>query len=260
MQCLSCSEEVSPKFLHCIAKNNCPFCGGLIMPEELQTSLNELRGVMTTIGEKSFLKEAQDWLRSNCDLVAVDSDEYRKREDDFSVLEASFTELSQTLLQVKNELDEIKKRPQASMIRDMSAIKMGVDADGKPIQLAGEQLQDQSQTNVFMQRAGITKNLKDSSGLRRLANKLKTTDDGTNVLAAAFNAPGDDYDQYANQYEEEEDMEPLDHIAEQFASMGAGGYVPPTAHNPKTLGHQKAAGAAKSLARTGNAGLISRAG
>lgn len=77
MQCMTCHEEVSQRFLHSIAANSCPFCGARIMPEEMQTALNKLREVMTDIEDKGFTEQAESWLRSNFDLIAITSVEYQ---------------------------------------------------------------------------------------------------------------------------------------------------------------------------------------
>jgi hypothetical protein len=261
MKCMTCQEEVSQKFLHAVATNICPFCGQNLMPLELQTCLNNLRTVMTEIGEKAFLKQAQDWLRSNFDLVATDSDEYVKREDDFNTLQASFIELTETFQQVKTELDEIKKRPQANTIKDPSAIKMALDEHGKPIQLKGESLQNAETSNMFMQRAydGIQKTNKNPDELRKLANKIKTTQGNQGMVASIMNVSDDDVDPYA-QEEYEDDEEMLDPIGEQLAMLGNGGSNLGGGMNalPKTLQHKKATAAKRALSSGGSVGLISR--
>jgi hypothetical protein len=73
MKCMSCQEEVSPKFNHAISVNVCPACGKDIIPIQLQTILNELKTVMDAVGE--YGPEVEDWLSSNFSLKKVAEDE-----------------------------------------------------------------------------------------------------------------------------------------------------------------------------------------
>jgi DNA-directed RNA polymerase subunit RPC12/RpoP len=73
MKCMSCQEEVSPKFNYAISVNTCPYCGKDIIPVQLQTILNELKTVMDAVGE--FKSEVEDWLASNFGLKKIAEDE-----------------------------------------------------------------------------------------------------------------------------------------------------------------------------------------
>jgi hypothetical protein len=253
MECITCHEDVSERFLHSLANNSCPFCGQHIMAPELQASLNSLREVMTDIGEKGYLAQAEAWLRSNFDLISTNSDEYHKMTDDLSTAQASVQELTK-------EIEGLKKHPG----KNPAAIKLALDKDGKPIQVEGESLQDPTKTNVFFQRAQATRSLNKNDEVKQAIAKIKNAamvGSGIDPIAAAFNAPIEEepYDVY-------EADEPLDAlgIGDQLAALGSGaasnaGYNAKDVQSLK-LQQAKVAQAARRLAGTGSAGLISRSG
>lgn len=70
MKCMSCNEEVSPKFGHAIAKNECPYCGKEIIEPKLQELLSSLKTLMD--GGKDYMPHIEDWLQSNYNLRKFD--------------------------------------------------------------------------------------------------------------------------------------------------------------------------------------------
>lgn len=73
MKCMSCKEDVPPKFVHAISVNICPLCGKEIMVKKLQEILNELKNVMEKSAE--YKEETFDWLFSNYGLKKYDPSE-----------------------------------------------------------------------------------------------------------------------------------------------------------------------------------------
>src|SRR5271163_5373105 len=111
MECLSCQEEVSEKFLHAIANNACPFCGQSIMPPELQALLNSLAGVMCDLETKGFLPEAEAWLKQNFNLFSSNSDEYITLANALAVAKEQLGTTANELADAKQKLDDIEKNP-----------------------------------------------------------------------------------------------------------------------------------------------------
>jgi hypothetical protein len=255
MECLSCNEEVSARFVHALASNACPFCGQHIMAPELQASLNSLREVMTDIGEKGYIAQAEAWLRSNFDLVSTNSDEYHKLTDELSTAQASLQDLTK-------ELEEMKKQPLA---KNPAAIKLALDKDGKPIQVEGQVLSDPSKINTFFQRAQATRSLGKTNEVKEAIAKVKMaamSGSGIDPIAAAFNMPIEE-DDPIDVYESDEPLDALG-IGDQLAALGSGGggsggYNAKDVQSLK-IQQAKVAQAARRLAGTGSAGLISRSG
>lgn len=147
MKCKSCNETISQKFAHALASNVCPMCGNEIMPLELQVALSELREVFK--GAPSYHTELLDWLSTNHNLISRDSAEYKG-------------------LQEKAEL--AAKMPTKAVIKASDPNKVELDTNGN--QIAGEVLQDQSTTNVFLQRAQV-KTLNQQDKYRQIVNQIK---------------------------------------------------------------------------------------
>src|SRR5271170_5480410 len=70
MKCKSCEEVVPSKFAHAIKQNECPLCGGEIMPVQLQNILSSLKTLMEEAKDK-YMDEVKDWLASNYSLGTV---------------------------------------------------------------------------------------------------------------------------------------------------------------------------------------------
>lgn len=70
MKCMSCSEDISPKFAHAISQNTCPMCGNEIMHAKLQVILTDLKAALDDASE--YPAEVEDWLLSNYSLKKFD--------------------------------------------------------------------------------------------------------------------------------------------------------------------------------------------
>jgi len=46
MKCMNCNAEISPQYVHAIANNACPGCGGAIYDDEMKDLYNELKEAM----------------------------------------------------------------------------------------------------------------------------------------------------------------------------------------------------------------------
>ena len=66
MKCLSCEENIPPKFAHAIKSNICPFCGGQIMPPLLQEALTSLHTIMKDA--EPYMEQIEEWLGANYGL------------------------------------------------------------------------------------------------------------------------------------------------------------------------------------------------
>lgn len=63
MRCISCQNQIDPKFKHAISQNQCPMCGGAVMSVELHKILNKLQKIMEEA--KPFMVEIEGWLFTN---------------------------------------------------------------------------------------------------------------------------------------------------------------------------------------------------
>lgn len=73
MICISCQTEINPKWTSAIEKNECPFCGQVILDEELKTMLSSLRGLLDAL--QDFPSELDDWMLSNFSYIKTTSDD-----------------------------------------------------------------------------------------------------------------------------------------------------------------------------------------
>jgi Zn-finger nucleic acid-binding protein len=71
MKCMSCEMEIDPKWKHAIESNMCPFCGQLILSEQLKTLFVDLR--ITMEGLQEFKEQLDDWMYSNHNYIKADS-------------------------------------------------------------------------------------------------------------------------------------------------------------------------------------------
>ena len=248
------------------------------MSEGLRQALNNLRETVETAIEEDFLPQVMDWLRSNCNLISVDGEEYLA--------------LQAELVQVKQELKETQERytkpiPRSGRPQPQAEIQMGVDEEGNAIQLSGEAIQDPGQTDVFMERAalmnpGIKKTQGQATRLHKAVNQIRKTSatppaegDEFPVLTPAMLAAASPEQieameaqlsggmpmPQASSYDEP--GEALDPVAEALARMGdhtvsqSGGYNPRDVAKLQAL-QAKASGARSELARGGSVGLIRR--
>lgn len=238
------------------------------MPEEMQTALNKLREVMTDIEDKGFTEQAESWLRSNFDLIAITSVEYQTMQGALTDFETGLSSARDELTQVKKELDEMKTRslgpvPRSGKGLAPPGVQMGTDKQGNPIQLQGDQILDPSKTNSFLQRSGAHKSVANISKIKEIATSLKKSgggDDG-GILAAAWNAPMDDeIDPYADAHLPADPYDGEDHIDPIMEQ-----YVQSSTYNPKDVNslqkqQGKVATASRELAYGGSVGSIVRAG
>ena len=71
MKCISCEVVIDPKWKHAVEQNACPFCGNVIMPEELKGSLTLLAEIMKEL--ENYPEQRNDWLLSNYNYIKTDS-------------------------------------------------------------------------------------------------------------------------------------------------------------------------------------------
>ena len=73
MKCKSCEAEINPKWKHAIQSNLCPFCGELVVDEQLRELFVSLKSTMDQIIEE-FPDQLNDWMLSNYNLISTTSD------------------------------------------------------------------------------------------------------------------------------------------------------------------------------------------
>jgi hypothetical protein len=211
MQCISCAEEVSEKFLHAISQNLCPFCGQLIMPEELKVLLNNLAVVMSELEIKSFLGETEAWLKQNFDLISMASDEYGSLIASLDAANERIATISEELATTNKKLEEASKDP----LRNFRQTNQQPQTEG-----SGQLIQvgDPTKTNEFMKRAEVGNLVARTDELKKVAAKIRAAGGkGNTMTVPLYDVVEDDYDPS----EAEEDWnEPLDPVAEALASLG----------------------------------------
>ena len=261
MQCISCQEEVSERFVSALAKNLCPFCGQGLMQEELKELLNSLAAIMCDLETKSYLAEAEGWLKQNFDLLSMGSDE-------FIALTTSLEAAGEKIVSLQAELVEANKKIEAGQKKaplSMRNPKPLLDTDGNPIKIDGEivQVEDQSVTNSFMKRAEVGKLVAKTEELKKVAAKIRAAGGKGNSLLVQpedmVDMGGDAYDQYEadDNYDE-----PLDPIAERLASMGSANASSSGGYNAKDVAalqnlHAKQKAASRAMSGDG-AGMFHR--
>lgn len=72
MKCNSCSTDIDPKWRHAIEQNSCPFCGDVILPEELKNLFTTLSTVLN-IATATYSEQLEDWLLSNYEFIKTTS-------------------------------------------------------------------------------------------------------------------------------------------------------------------------------------------
>lgn len=255
MQCMSCNEEVSEKFLHALTANSCPFCGSGIMPEELRTLLNNLAVVMCDLETKAFLPQAEAWLKQNFDLLPAHSEEYQgllaeleKKDVELAVSEDKLNIATKELTTVKQKLDNLEKNPLRSA---KLTLNQEPAVEGTVVQVG-----DQITTNAFMKRADASKLVAKSNELKKVADKIKVAG-GLSSLTVPMTDVVEEFDEA---YEEEE----LESIAAMMAAGGvgtgnqSGGYNAKDVQLLKNL-QAKQRQASRGLS-SGGVGLFSRGG
>lgn len=274
MQCLSCSNDIPPQFAHAVKVNTCPMCGDRIMPEALQKILNGLHELLTEADQNSFEEQVLDWVCSNLNLIHRESEE-------FVAMASEVVKLNTELEEAKVKLTNSVAKPVPKSGRPQTEIKMAVDEAGKPIQLSGEQIQDQETTNTFMQRAQVSKTQDKQAHLKQMVNQIKKNEasgGGGSATASLMSASPEELEAMeqmiatdaaasmpairsgltSNDYDGEEE---LDSVAQSFASMGQGGQAP--GYNQRDVQKlqavmQKSSSATKAMREGGSAGLIRR--
>jgi DNA-directed RNA polymerase subunit RPC12/RpoP len=272
MQCLSCSNDIPPQFAHAVKVNTCPMCGDRIMPEPLQKILNGLHELLAEANQHSFEEPVLDWVCSNLNLIHRESIE-------FVSMASEVIKLNTELEEAKAKLANSVAKPVPKSGRPQPEIKMAVDEAGKPIQLSGEQIQDQETTNVFMQRAQVSKTLDKNAHLKQMVNQIKKNEasGGGSATASLMSASPEELEAMeqmiatdaaaampairsglaSSDYDGEEE---LDSVAQSFAAMGQGGQAGYNQRDVQKLQAvmQKSSSATRAMREGGSAGLIRR--
>lgn len=135
MRCLSCQEEINPKFRHSIEQNICPYCGGSVMEELLKSLLIVLQDTMNKL--QAYPDQLNDWLLSNFNYIKTDNPNLK-------------TYLpKETLKEMKKELDD------EDFDRRKKVIK--VKTEQGEVEVVTEKIQSDTKTAGFFERAQLVK-------------------------------------------------------------------------------------------------------
>lgn len=69
MKCQSCQVTIDPKWKNAIEKNECPFCGDVIMDVVLKDLLTEAKELFTELMKEEYKSSFVDWIRANYSFV-----------------------------------------------------------------------------------------------------------------------------------------------------------------------------------------------
>jgi len=132
---MSCSEQINSKFKYAIESNTCPFCGSVIMEEELRNLLTELRVIFDKL--QNYPEELKDFLQTNFSLInasdvkpllssKVISDNFDSSQDSGSKNSAEPLLNQEKMNMLMRRADTIKINGKASHLKDLvSQIKSG---------------------------------------------------------------------------------------------------------------------------------------
>lgn len=151
MQCTSCQSEIDTKWKHAIDTNLCPFCGKMIMEEELKNLLNSLTETMEKLS--AYPQYLEDWLSSNFNFVPAAKLQFlEKKLKDFNKLNSRTA--------VSNELDN----------------------DEVPKESSGVILQNQAETSEFFKKAEVSKVAARTQSLKEMVSQIKKSGTGSPAL------------------------------------------------------------------------------
>lgn len=71
MKCNSCESEINPKWKHAIENNICPFCGQIIMDDNLKGLLSNAREIFDELNS-CYREELLDWVKQNYNFVPME--------------------------------------------------------------------------------------------------------------------------------------------------------------------------------------------
>ena len=130
MQCISCTNEVSAKFIAAISANACPYCGEVIMDEKVQSTLNSLSVLFNDA--KEFMPPIIDWLNTNYNFIMLKPNE---------------------VIVDKNTLDKLNQ------FKDNSLNSVMNKNSNQEQNIEGQQNNSESkEQTVFAKRAGVPQN------------------------------------------------------------------------------------------------------
>jgi len=69
MKCQSCQANIDTKWKNAIEKNECPFCGKVIMDNELKAALVKAKKIIDQLMEDKYRDSFVDWIRSNYSFI-----------------------------------------------------------------------------------------------------------------------------------------------------------------------------------------------
>ncbi len=157
IKCTSCKAEIDPKWKHAIDVNLCPFCGKLIMLEEVKTLLASLNSCVE--GLLSYPEYLEDWLSARFNFVKAEK--VKELEDKLLFLNKKMS----TDLIVKNDkVESVELPPTENVESSITSV------------------QDQAITNQFFRKAEVDKVVSKNKHLKDLVSQIKKN--GSEMLIA----------------------------------------------------------------------------
>jgi Zn-finger nucleic acid-binding protein len=150
MKCISCEIEINPQWKHAIDQNICPYCGQVILDENLKTLLSDLRETMDKLIQ--YPNELNDWMLSNFNFIKTDSPKI------YDYIDPSMLKMNKALLK-----------------KQVKQIQSGEDFEVTDVQ-------DEEVTEDFLRRAGTKKVLNRQQELKEMAQNIKKGNVGGGLI------------------------------------------------------------------------------
>ena len=148
MKCISCQSEIDTKWKHAIDTNLCPFCGKIIMEEDLKNLLNSLSQTMEKLS--AYPQYLEDWLASNFNFISAEK---------LHILENKLKDLDKVSSK-SSETTEISNNEIRKEITEISP-------------------QTQTELSEFVKKADVSKAVTKTQSLKELVSQIKKSGSGT---------------------------------------------------------------------------------
>lgn len=205
MQCVSCTKDINPTWVHAIETNMCPFCGSNILEEHLKNLFSSLRTTMIQL--EQYQTQLDDWMISNYNYIKTSSSSLS------SYLSSEF--LDNFKEQIKQEYkqefsSEFKHKPEP---KSKTTVKVTTEKGEEEVQ--SEQLQSPEETNSFFKRAeafktkdGFSNMAEKTQHLKSLVKKVKEESGENSLLMSDLNVQAENMDEYPSEPMDDLDIPP----------------------------------------------------
>lgn len=198
MRCMSCTEEIDPKWAHAIDNNICPWCGKFIMEQHMKNLFSTLRETMSSLSE--YQESLDDWMLSNHKYIKTDSE---------SLVSYVPQELLKNYAKTASEDDFLRRKE--SQKKYVETVK----TDSGDEEVLVEKIQSDEKANEFFNRASgnlsnkktirspseRTQFLKNQVARIKKDGVIGVDDNGSNIIISAEMLKNADSDA-ANEYQQ----------------------------------------------------------